>query len=109
MTNTKTNINKEFIDYAIKEMTAELIRFSNGTLDTVKSTELAKVAVSEIDWSNSALMHKGISWIAKNYLEKLNRISAKAPVLKTINGMIKLDPNNPQHREWFEEDNRKGK
>ena len=65
-------IDKKFINQAIKEMTTELVRFSNGTLDTVKSTELAKMAVSEIDWSNSALMHKGISWIAKNYLEKLN-------------------------------------
>jgi len=65
-------IDEKFINQAIKEMTTELVRFSNGTLDTVKSNELAKVAVSEIDWSNSALMHKGISWIAKNYLEKLN-------------------------------------
>ena len=65
-------IDRKFLDYAEKEMTTELVRFSNGTLDTVKSTELAKMAVSEIDWSNSALMHKGISWIAKNYLEKLN-------------------------------------
>ena len=65
-------IDEKFINQTIKEMTTELVRFSNGTLDTVKSNELAKVAVSEIDWSNSALMHKGISWIAKNYLEKLN-------------------------------------
>ena len=65
-------IDEKFINQAIKEMTTELVRFSNGTLDTVKSNELAKVAVSEIDWSNSALMHKGISWIAKSYLEKLN-------------------------------------
>ena len=65
-------IDEKFINQAIKEMTTELVRFSNGTLDTVKSTELAKLIVSEIDWSNSALMHKGISWIAKSYLEKLN-------------------------------------
>jgi len=65
-------IDEKFINQTIKEMTTELVRFSNGTLDTVKSTELAKLIVSEIDWSNSALMHKGISWIAKSYLEKLN-------------------------------------
>ena len=41
--------------------------------------------------------------------EKLARISAKASPLKTKNGMIELDPNNPQHREWFEEDKQKGK
>jgi len=38
---------------------------------------------------------------------KLDRISAVVPVLKAINGIIKLSPNNPQHREWFEEDNKK--
>lgn len=36
--------------------------------------------------------------------EKLAKISAKAPTLKTKNGMIELDPNNPQHKEWFDED-----
>ena len=37
--------------------------------------------------------------------EKLNKISANSPILKTNNGKIELDPNNPQHREWFEDDN----
>lgn len=41
--------------------------------------------------------------------EKLARISAKAPILNTNNGMIELNPNNPQHREWFEDDTNKGK
>lgn len=41
--------------------------------------------------------------------EKLARISAKACPLKTKNGMIELDPNNPQHREWFNDDKQKRK
>lgn len=44
-----------------------------------------------------------------NLKEKLARISAKASPLKTKNGMIELDPNNPQHKEWFEIDKYKGK
>lgn len=40
--------------------------------------------------------------------EKLNRISAKASVLTGENDMVELDPNNPKHKEWFEEDNHQG-
>lgn len=36
--------------------------------------------------------------------EKLKRIAAKAPSLKTKNGIIVLDPNNPLHRKWYEDD-----
>ena len=36
--------------------------------------------------------------------EKLKIINVKASFLKTKNGMIELDPNNPQHIEWFEDD-----
>lgn len=34
----------------------------------------------------------------------LDNISAKAPVVKTKNGMIELDPDNPHHKKWYEED-----
>jgi len=40
----------------------------------------------------------------KEMFKKLNGISAKADKLTGENGMIELDPNNPQHREWYEED-----
>ena len=40
--------------------------------------------------------------------EKLDRISAKASVLTGKDGMIELDTNNPQHKEWFEDDKCKG-
>ena len=36
--------------------------------------------------------------------EKLARLNSKASVLTGKDGMIELDPNNPQHKEWFEDD-----
>ncbi|GAA4296288.1 hypothetical protein GCM10023142_34890 [Anaerocolumna aminovalerica] len=35
--------------------------------------ESAKDIVKSIDWNNSALLHKGLSWITQNYL-RLNCI-----------------------------------
>ena len=40
--------------------------------------------------------------------EKLDRISAKASVLTGKDGMLELDPNNPKHKEWFEDDKYRG-
>lgn len=40
--------------------------------------------------------------------EKLDRISSKASILTGKDGMIELEPNNPQHKEWFEDDKCKG-
>lgn len=39
---------------------------------------------------------------------KIRNISKSSPILSGKNGMIELDPNNPHHREWFEEDKYKG-
>lgn len=39
----------------------------------------------------------------------LDKISAKADTLTGKGRMIELDPENPLHREWFEEDKYKGK
>jgi len=41
--------------------------------------------------------------------EKLDKISANSPILKGKGNMVKLDPQNPQHKEWFEVDKYKGK
>lgn len=64
-----TNI--EFIKFAEVKMAKEIAAYGQGKIDNNKSLELAKVVVSEIDWNNSALMHKGFSWIAKSFLEKV--------------------------------------
>jgi hypothetical protein len=40
--------------------------------------------------------------------EMLKNIRSKADRLTGKGNMIELDPNNPQHREWYEEDKYKG-
>ena len=62
-----TTVSKEFIEYAEKELTSIVMRFVN-TLEEGKATQIAKEIINLIDWNNSALMHKGLSWMAKNYL-----------------------------------------
>lgn len=37
-----------------------------------QASQVSDDIVKVIDWNNSALMHKGLSWIAKNYLMKRN-------------------------------------
>lgn len=36
--------------------------------------------------------------------QKLDYISSKAPIVSSVDGKIELDPNNPLHREWYEEE-----
>lgn len=33
----------------------------------------------------------------------LDKISSKIPILQAKNGKVKLNPNNPNHRDWFED------
>jgi len=40
---------------------------------------------------------------------KLDKISAKANTLTGKDRMIELDPQNPYHKVWYEEDQYKGK
>ena len=63
-----TTVSKSFVDFAEKEMQIEILRFTKNGILEEKVEELAKEVVSIIDWNNSALMHKGLSWIAKNFL-----------------------------------------
>lgn len=65
--------NKEFTSYAERELTAIVMRFVN-TLEEQKANQIAREIVNLIDWNNSTLMHKGFSWMAKNYLLKRNMI-----------------------------------
>ena len=62
-----STVNKEFIEFTEKELTSIVMRFVS-TIEECKATQIAKEIVKVIDWNNSALMHKGLSWIAKNYL-----------------------------------------
>jgi len=63
-----TTVSKSFVDFAEKEMQIEILRFTKNGILEEKVEELAKEVVSIIDWNNSTLMHKGLSWIAKNFL-----------------------------------------
>lgn len=62
-----TTVNKEFIEYTEKELVSIVMRFVN-TLEEARAIQIAKDIIGLIDWNNSALMHKGLSWMAKNYL-----------------------------------------
>lgn len=60
-------MNSEFIDCAEKEVTFYVKRFMDS-MEESKAAQIAKEIVKSIDWNNSALMHKGLSWMTKNYL-----------------------------------------
>lgn len=62
-------INKEMIDFAKRELTSIVMRLANIT-EEGKAEQISGDIVKVIDWNNSALMHKGLSWMAKNYLMK---------------------------------------
>lgn len=66
-------INREMIDFVKKELTSIVMRLANITEES-KSEQISGDIVKVIDWNNSALMHKGLSWMAKNYLMKQNMI-----------------------------------
>jgi hypothetical protein len=59
--------NSERIKFAENEITSYVKKFSK-TVDDNEAGQIAKKIVNLIDWNNSALMHKGLSWITKNYL-----------------------------------------
>lgn len=66
-----TTINKEFIEFTEKELTAIVLRFID-TIEENKASQISKEIVKLIDWNNSALMHKGLSWMVKYYFVKEN-------------------------------------
>lgn len=51
------------------ELSLALTKFSNGKLDINKATEIAKGTMKNIDFSNSAIAHKGINWFAKEIID----------------------------------------
>lgn len=61
-------INKEFLNFAEDELTNNVINL--GNFEKAKAKQIAKEILKIIDWDNSALMHKGFTWMVKNYLIK---------------------------------------
>lgn len=64
-------ISKDFVAYTETELTSIIMRFV-GAIEESKAKQIAKEIIDLIDWNNSALMHKGLSWMAKDYLVKRN-------------------------------------
>ena len=64
---------KEFFDLAKKELVTCVMRFSKN-LEEKRANGIAEEILQTVDWDNSVLMHKGLSWMAKNYLKKQNLI-----------------------------------
>jgi len=58
-------VSEEFIQGATMMLAEEFKRFNNDLSDE-DSVKLSEEIMPRIDWSNEALMHKGLSWIAKN-------------------------------------------
>lgn len=64
--------NKAMNEFAKKELTSIVMRLMKT--EEPQASQVSNDIVKVIDWNNSALMHKGLSWIAKNYLIKRNMI-----------------------------------
>lgn len=68
-----TTISNEMIEFVQKELTSIVMQLTNIT-EEAKASQISCDIVNVIDWNNSALMHKGLSWMAKNYLMKQDMI-----------------------------------
>ena len=61
---------RESVLYYEQELKENMIRLTKGGIAQNDALMLAKRAVSEIDWSDSVLQHKGLGWIAGQFLRK---------------------------------------
>ncbi len=66
-----TMVNNEMIGFARKELISIVMQLAN-TIEENKASQISNEIIGAIDWNNSALMHKGLSWMAKNYLIQQN-------------------------------------
>lgn len=62
-----TMVNNETLQFAKKELFSIVTHLVNP-IDEIKARKISDEIIEKIDWSNSDLMHKGLSWMAKNYL-----------------------------------------
>lgn len=63
-------INYEKLNQFAENEIAQLLTVWLQPENTATSRALAQDIVKTIDWNDSALMHKGLSWITQNYLKK---------------------------------------
>ncbi|MCM3633981.1 MULTISPECIES: hypothetical protein [Paenibacillus] len=67
-----TTLTKENQTLLVKELSNALIKFSQEKLSPVLANKVATLAVENVDFTNSALAHKGINWYAKDLLKRIN-------------------------------------
>ena len=65
--------NNEMLIFVKKELTS-IVMTLLGTIEENNAAKISNEILNVIDWNNSALMHKGLSWMAKNYLVQQNMI-----------------------------------
>lgn len=66
-------MNKEFFEFAKKELVICIMRFTKD-IEENRANRIAEEILQVVDWNSSALMHKGFSWMAKNYLNQQKSI-----------------------------------
>lgn len=66
-------ININTIEYAKEELASIVMQLANIT-EKSKAMQISNDIVTVVDWKNPALMHKGLSWMAKNYLITQNMV-----------------------------------
>lgn len=66
-----TTLTKENADLLSNELSEALLKFSSNKISVSMADKIADVALKNIDFSNSALSHKGINWYAKDLLKRM--------------------------------------
>lgn len=66
-----TTVSNEMVEFVKKGLTSTIMRLVNS-IEESKANQISNDIVKVIGWNNSALMHKGLSWMAKNYLIQQN-------------------------------------
>lgn len=54
------------------ELALAISKYSSGKLNYSQSKKLAEKSIQNIDFSNSALAHKGVNWYAKELVDMID-------------------------------------
>ncbi|MBD8839930.1 hypothetical protein IFU39_19125 [Paenibacillus sp. CFBP 13594] len=65
-----TTLTKENEDLMTNQLAKALVRFSDKRISFQKAEQVANVVMRKVDFSNSALSHKGINWFAKDLIKQ---------------------------------------
>ncbi|PYY28376.1 hypothetical protein [Paenibacillus illinoisensis] len=65
-----TTLTKENQSLLTNQLAKALVKFSENRISYLKAEEVANVVMKKVDFSNSALSHKGINWFAKDLIKQ---------------------------------------